>query len=67
MSLIFIQNESYLCCVTKSNETHKSYLLSWKAFNVAAAGLMTVGSRVAQDPMIIKLAAAALNAVQLNR
>ena len=44
----------------------KSYLLCCRAFNAAAAGLMTVGSGVAQDPTIIKLAAAALNALQLN-
>ena len=44
----------------------KSYLFSRRAFNMAGAGLITVGSRVAQDPTIIKLAAAALNALQLN-
>ena len=44
----------------------KSYPLSCRAFNVAAADLMTVGSLIAQDPTIIKLTAMALNALQLN-
>ena len=45
----------------------KSYPLSYRAFNAAAVGLLTVGSRAAQDPtIIIKLAATTLNTLQLN-
>ena len=44
----------------------KSYPLSCRAFNATAVGLLTVGFRAAQDPTIIKLAAASLNALQLN-
>ena len=40
----------------------KSYPVSWRAFNVAAVGLMTIGFRISQDPTIIKLTAMALNA-----
>ena len=49
-----------ICVVFKIG---KSYLLSCRAFNGAAAGLMTVGSRVAQNSTIIKLDTSTLNAL----
>ena len=42
----------------------KQYLACCRAFNAAAAGLMTVGSRAAQDPTIIKPTTTELNAPQ---
>ena len=68
ISLSFFDNRydeaSSRSIIHETIRDNKQYLTCCRAFNAVAIGLMTVGSRVAQDPMIIKLAAAALNALQ---
>ena len=52
--------------IGKDGMDDKSYLLSCRAFNVAATSLMIVGFWAGQDPTVIKHVATVLIVVKLN-